>query len=233
MRNSLTPRRIRREERGFEAAHDRFKRRYTGTVLVGILASVAVHFAVFSGNPAFGVVRLADVEEEMAVVHLPPEVRIPPPPTAIARPATPRISAEPISETVTIAPTTFEENPVENLAPPPPGTVTDVRERPVYIARDVEPRLRNGPEIRRLLEKLYPSRLKEAGIGGQVILWVYVEEDGRPGPCQVHRSSGYTILDEIAEQIVGHMEFSPAMCRDRPVGVWISQPIEFRVRDVS
>lgn len=226
----LTPRKLRREERRFEPAHDRFKRRYPTTLLGGILVSVGVHFAVFSGNPAFGVIQLEAGEEEMAVVHLPPEVRIPPPPTAIARPATPRISAEPISERVTIAPTTFEENPVENLAPPPPKATEDVRDRPVYVMRDVEPRLQNAAEIRALLEKLYPPQLKEAGIGGRVILWVFVEEDGSPGTCQVHESSGYGAFDRTAQEIAARMRFSPAMCRDRPVGVWIAQPIDFRIR---
>ncbi|MDP2483512.1 MAG: energy transducer TonB [Candidatus Palauibacterales bacterium] len=226
----LTRREIRREERRLEPIHDRFKRHYSNALLLGMLASVGVHFAVFNENPAFGIVGLEPADEELAVVHLPPEVRIPPPPTAVARPATPRISDEPISQQITIAPTTFAENPVDQLPPPPREKAPDVRDHPVYIARDVEPRLLNGPEIGELLRRTYPPQLRDAGIEGEVLLWVYVESDGSPGVCQVHQSSGYAPLDRVAEEVARKMRFSPATCRDRPVGVWIAQPIQFRVR---
>ncbi|MBT8477986.1 MAG: energy transducer TonB, partial [Gemmatimonadetes bacterium] len=94
---------------------------------------------------------------------------------------------------------------------------------------DVEPRLRNGRDIQQLLERLYPPMLKEAGIGGRVLLWVFVDERGGAARSQVHTSSGYPALDNAAAQIVEQMEFSPAMNRDKPVGVWIAQPIDFSV----
>nr|MDP2470868.1 energy transducer TonB [Candidatus Palauibacterales bacterium] len=75
-----------------------------------------------------------------------------------------------------------------------------------------------------------PPQLRDAGIEGEVLLWVYVESDGSPGVCQVHQSSGYAPLDRVAEEVARKMRFSPATCRDRPVGVWIAQPIQFRVR---
>ena len=84
-----------------------------------------------------------------------------------------------------------------------------------------------GREIRQLLERLYPPMLKEAGIGGRVLLWVFVDETGRAARSQIHTSSGYPALDNAAAQIVEQMEFSPAMNRDKPVGVWIAQPIDF------
>jgi protein TonB len=167
------------------------------------------------------------VSEELSAIELPPEVKIPPPPEQIARPATPRVAAADVSEDITIAPTTFEDNPVENLPPPPAGA--DPEATPSYIARDVEPRLKNARDIRRLLERLYPPMLKEAGIGGRVLLWVFVDEQGKAVRSQINTSSGYPALDNTAAQIVEEMEFSPAMNRDKPVGVWIAQPIDFSV----
>ena len=221
--------RDRAAEREFLSAHERFKRSHFDRLGSALIVSVALHWVLFEYSPDLRLARLAAAPEEIAVVELPPEVRVPPPPQQIARPATPRVAARPVREDVTIAPTTFEENPVEHLAPPPARQV-DVRDAPVYIARDVEPRLRNGAEVRLLLERLYPPMLREAGIGGTVVLWVFVETDGSAGSCQVHRSSGYEALDRVAEQITDRMVFSPAQSRDRPVGVWISQPIEFRIR---
>ena len=160
----LTPREIRREERKLQATYDRFKRGYYDRLMVGILLSVTLHYALFAYGPPIGIANLGAVKGELDAVHLPPEVRIPAPPVAIARPAVPRISARPVSDDLTIALTTLEENPVESLAPPPPGEVDDVRARPVYVARDVEPRLLNTEEIRAILIELYPPQLREAGI---------------------------------------------------------------------
>jgi TonB family protein len=211
-------------------ANDRFKTSFTNLVLTAVVASAGLHYLLFAYFPSLTAADLGEVGTEIAAVDLPPEVRIPPPPEQIARPATPRVSAAAtLDEDVTIAPTTFESNPVENLPPPPTDRPGDVRERPVYIARDVEPRLRNGSEVRRLLQKVYPPMLREAGIGGRVVLWVFVETDGTAGVCQVHQSSGYPALDQAARQVAQRMVFDPAQSRDRPVAVWIAQPIDFTV----
>lgn len=224
-------REIRRYERGLRSAQDRFKGGYANAVLIGLILSVGLHFALFASRPSFVIGGQPVADEELSVVQLPPEVRIPPPPRPVARPARPRISSRPVAEDLTIAPTTFEQHPAESLAPPPPERVRDVQDRPVYVTRDVEPRLRNADEIRSLLRRMYPSQLRDAGIGGRVMLWVFVQEDGRPGACRVHQSSGYAPLDRTAEKVAHEMRFSPALWRDRPVGVWIAQPIEFRPQD--
>jgi hypothetical protein len=56
---------------------------------------------------------------ELTAIDLPPEIEIPPAPTSIARPAMPVIATGEIDEDITIAPTTFEGNPVSELPPPP------------------------------------------------------------------------------------------------------------------
>lgn len=208
-------------------ANERFKGSYSSWTYISIIVATALHFAVFNWFPQLQAADLGTVTEELAAIDLPPEVRIPPPPEQIARPATPRVAAAEVSEEITIAPTTFEDNPVENLPPPPQGAAPS--DMPSYIPRDVEPRLKNGRDIQRLLERLYPAMLREAGIGGRVLLWVFVDERGRAVKSQVHTTSGYPALDNAAMQIVESMEFSPAMNRDKPVGVWIAQPIDFSV----
>lgn len=223
-------RRDRIAARQWVSANERFKHGFTDLLLVALVASAGLHYLMFALFPSLTAADLGEVGEEITAVELPPEVRIPPPPERIARPAMPRVSAAAdLDEDITIAPTTFESNPVENLPPPPTDRPVDVRERPVYIARDVEPRLRNGPQVRQLLAKLYPPMLKEAGIGGRVVLWVFVETDGSAGVCQVHETSGYPALDRAATEVAERMVFDPARSRDRPVAVWIAQPIDFTV----
>jgi len=208
-------------------ANERFKAQSGDWMAVGVIAAVLAHGALFTLFPEMNAEDVRVSSDPTAVVT-PPEVTIPPPPDAISRPATPRLPAIDIEDDVTIAPTDFASNPVENLPPPPAGArPSDV---PVFIKRDIEPQLINGREIERVLEQRYPPRLRESGTGGAVLLYVFVDEDGRPAKSQVRESSGYPQLDAAAADVVEEMRFSPAMNRDRPVGVWVVQRVDFKTR---
>ncbi|HSM07684.1 MAG TPA: energy transducer TonB [Gemmatimonadota bacterium] len=209
-------------------ANERFKSKSGDWMAIGVIAAVLAHGALFAFFPEMTADDIDFTGEESKVVDLPPEVEIPPPPEQISRPATPRVAAAALDEDITIARTDFESNPVENLPPPPAGArPSDV---PSYIPRDVEPRLTNGRQIERVLKQRYPSMLREAGIGGTVVLYVFVDEKGLPTNTQVQQSSGYPQLDAAAAEVVDEMEFSPAMNRDRPVGVWVLQRVDFSTR---
>jgi len=210
-------------------ANQRFKGSYRTVGALAVFASVAVHFAVFQFFPNIQAADLGSVSDELAAIELPPEVKIPPPPESIVRPARPQVSESVLDEDITIAATTFDENPVSELAPPPPNVEVDPSEQPVYVDRDTEPRLLNGAEMIRLMDRLYPKVLKEAGIGGEVLMWVWVDKEGKPGNAQINRSSGRVQLDEVALAIAAQMKFEPAMLLDKPVGVWVAQPISFSV----
>ena len=160
-------------------ANDRFKRDYSNLVWLGVLSATFLHFALFNWFPQLQAADLGSIADEIISVDLPPEVKIPPPPEQIARPATPRVSASvDMDEDVTIAPTTFEDNPVENLPPPPEGAKPD--DVPSYIPRDIEPRLKNGRDIQRLLQRLYPSRRASAEKSHSGCLWMRVAEPRSP-----------------------------------------------------
>ena len=108
------------------------------------------------------------VRESFAVeqVEIIQEFEIPPPPEQIARPATPVISDAVIDEDITITETTFEDNPVENLPPPPTASNNeDISAAPRFTPFTVRPELRNRAEIARALERNYPPLLRDAGIG--------------------------------------------------------------------
>ena len=216
----------------FETANDRFQRRDRYLTATCILIAAAVHVSLFAANPRMQVRALEPAGEDIVALTLPPEVRIPPPPTSIARPATPRVSA--VAEDFTIAPTTFEANPAASLPPPPARVEKQDRGRtPVYVPHDVPPRILNGPDVAWLLEQNYPRTLREAGIEGRVVLWIYVDAGGGPGECRVHSSSGYGALDEAALKVAPHLRFEPALQMDRPVAVWIAQPFEFSLAKTS
>ncbi|MGB5303670.1 MAG: energy transducer TonB [Gemmatimonadota bacterium] len=213
-----------------ETANDRFQRRNRDLSVACILIATGMHFSLFQLNPRMQIGNMETTGEEIVAMTLPPDVQIPPPPQSIARPATPRVSAGPVAEEITMAPTTFDANPVESLLPPPVDVKRQEKDStPFYVPRDVEPRLLNGSEVAMLLEQNYPRTLCEAGIEGRVVLWVYVSVEGKSATCLVHSSSGYPMLDEAAKKVAGHMRFAPALNMDKPVAVWIAQPVEFSV----
>lgn len=216
-----------RGQRAGETANDAFKRSYMDWLYGGVIAAVALHFAFFQLFPQLTAEDMGGASEEMEAVELPPQVEIPPPPQQIARPATPKVAEATVDEDVTIAPTTFEENPVEKLPPPPKAG--SPKDRPSFIPRDVEPRATNDAEIQRLLKRLYPPMLRDAGVGGQVTLWLFVNKDGVVEKAQVQQSSGYDAFDTAARKVAMQMEFRPAMNRDKPIGVWVQRVITFNV----
>jgi periplasmic protein TonB len=214
-----------------ETANDRFKHAFRERFWGALIAATVIHFLAFSFWPQMSTADVRFTANELIAVDIPPEIEIPPPPERIVRPATPVVSAAQIDEDITIAPTTFESNPIENLPPPPaPGRAEDLSATPQFTPMTVAPELRNRDAVARELIRTYPPMLRDAGIGGQPTVWFFIDENGRVVRTQLNTSSGYEALDRAALDVAGIMEFSPAMNRDRRVPVWVSVPIVFRAR---
>lgn len=214
-------------------ANDRFKHRFGDVFWGGITLAAVLHGAAFAFFPEMASSDVSFSVEELQTVDLPPEVEIPPPPEAISRPATPVVGSADISEEITIAATTFEENPVNNLPPPPTtgGAVEeDIGRAPVFTPFTQAPRLQNRSDVARALERNYPPLLRDAGIGGSVKVWFFIDEDGKVVNTVVQESSGYPALDEAAEKVARMMQFSPAYNRDKKVRVWVEIPIVFNTK---
>ncbi|MEN8375781.1 MAG: energy transducer TonB [Gemmatimonadota bacterium] len=210
-------------------ANDRFKEGFPPLFWGSLAAAVIIHFAMFMFWPAAEAANVAFDSLELEAIDLPPEIEIPPPPEQIARPATPVISDVSIDEDITIAPTTFEMNPIENLPPPPSPGEGDISDAPVYTPFEVAPELKNRGDVTRALKRYYPPMLKDAGIGGTTNVWFFIDEGGRVQRTQVNKSSGQKQLDEAALRVADLMQFSPALNRDQKVSVWVSIPITFTV----
>ena len=217
-----------------ETANDKLKKGWESWFWGGMMGAIAIHFAIFALFPDLSAEDVSFEGEELEAIDIPPEVEIPPPPEAIQRPATPTIAEAQIDEDITIAPTTFEDNPVEMLPPPPDASAgSGDQTGPRFIPYDTPPRLTNSREVQRVLEREYPPLLKESGIGGEVIVWLYISEDGEVMDRQVRvdppGTSGYDALDAAALEVADVMEFVPAQNRDKTTAVWVQIPITFTV----
>jgi protein TonB len=215
----------------FDTANDRFKQGFGNWFYYAIALAAVFHFALFALFPSMTAADVSMDSDELTAIDLPEDIKIPPPPEQIARPATPVVSAAQIDENITIAPTTFEHNTIDNLPPPPSASGgADISAAPTFTPMTVRPELKNQPDVQRALIRNYPPLLRDAGIGGTVVMWFFINEKGTVLKTQLSKSSGYPALDEAAGQVAEVMRFSPAKNRDKIVQVWVEIPILFTAK---
>jgi len=214
-----------------ETANDRFKKSFGSWLWGSMIAATVFHFMLFQFWPTQTAADISFTAGELEVIDVLPKIEIPPPPEAISRPATPVMALREIDTDITIAPTTFADNPVEVLAPPPTNDgAVDVSAAPVFTPMTVHPEIKNRREVQAALMREYPPLLRNAGIGGQVVVWFFISEEGQVLDRRVAQSSGHIQLDEAALQVADVFRFSPALNREKVVQVWIQLPITFRVQ---
>jgi periplasmic protein TonB len=215
-----------------ETANDRFKRGFGDWFWYSVAGAAMLHLVLFAFFPNLTAADYTGRTDELIAIDIPDQIEIPPPPEQIARPATPVVSDMVIDDDITIAPTTFDANPIDNLPPPPTssGGDQDISRAPTFTPMTVRPELRNQAEVQRALVRNYPPLLRDAGIGGTPVVWFFIDENGRVLRTQLSKPSGYPALDEAAINVAQVMQFSPALNRDRRVQVWVEIPIVFTAR---
>ena len=75
----------------------------------------------------------------------------------------------------------------------------------------------------------YPRIAQEAGIMGTVIVQALVDETGRVQETVILRGIPHTGLNEAAAEAIRRTRFYPAKQLGKPVAVWISIPVIFRL----
>jgi protein TonB len=117
------------------------------------------------------------------------------------------------------------------LEPAVPETAVDPQQvpEPEFTPMTVRPTLTNAAEVSSALMREYPAVLRDAGIGGAPVVWVYITETGTVGATQIHESSGFEALDEAAMNVARVMVFTPAKNGDDIVATWVQIPIRFQV----
>jgi protein TonB len=110
------------------------------------------------------------------------------------------------------------------------GSAPGVESAPVFTPFTVAPILRNRDEFARELMRNYPAILREAGIGGEVLVWLLIDVSGNVLRANLTQSSGHATLDQAALKVALTMKFTPAKNRDQTVQVWVSLPIRFTAK---
>ena len=187
------------------------------TTLLGI-SLVILNFLLF---PRFGnTLEFEDIEQVIIEnIDIPQTQQIdntPPP----ARPCIPVPSDdEDIADDLTLDELDFDD--FSNLdAPPPPPSGPKV----VFIPYD-DPPVAMSP-----IRPRYPEIAQEAGIEGVVVVQAFIDEKGRVKETLILKGVPNTGLDEAAMEAIRKTRFRPAKQRERAVGVWISIPVNFRLK---
>ena len=116
--------------------------------------------------------------------------------------------------------------------PPPPQTVAigALSDQPTFTPFTVAPSITNRSEVIDAMEREYPPLLREAGIGGRVRVYFFIDEEGSVQDVRLDQSSGHRALDEAALAVADVYRFSSALNGDEKVPVWVSFPITFQAR---
>ena len=193
-------------------------------VILGVLLTLVAALKLFPRFESGGPANLAAAIDEMVQDINIPETRQFEPPPPPPRPSIPIESEdEDFAEDITIEETSLD-NFEDWAAPPMP--VNDAGSRIKFIAFD-EPPVPLGGYGAIANSLVYPEIARQAGIQGTVVLQVFVNERGFVTEVLVQKGLPQTGMDEAAVKAVKQVRFAPARQRDRPLGVWISIPIQF------
>jgi protein TonB len=92
---------------------------------------------------------------------------------------------------------------------------------------EVKPRLVNAGDVARAIQSNFPSLLRDAGVGGTVVLRAIVEKDGRTSSVEVIRSENNQMFSAPAAAVVRRMRFQPGTVDGAPVRARVEIPITF------
>ncbi|HVK38753.1 MAG TPA: energy transducer TonB [Candidatus Kapabacteria bacterium] len=104
----------------------------------------------------------------------------------------------------------------ETTAEPDPDAVSEIDQPPTVDMEELASRI------------IYPEDARKAGLEGQVIIRVLLDEEGNPVEFRIDHSDADIFVDPAINAVTS-MKFEPARKQGRPVECWISVPIKFKL----
>ena len=129
-------------------------------------------------------------------------------------------------------PTAFQDDEPDQAVIPPPveDAGLSLSAEPTSTAFTVAPSILNRSEVVAAMNREYPPLLRDAGIGGTVRVYFFIDENGQVQDRRVDKSSGHAAIDTAAMAVAEVYDFAPALNEDTSVPVRVSFPITFQVR---
>ena len=92
---------------------------------------------------------------------------------------------------------------------------------------EVKPRLVNAGDVTRAVQSNFPPLLRDAGVGGTVLLRAIIEKDGRTSSVEVIRSEHNQLFSAPAAAVVRRMRFRPGTMAGAPLRARMEIPFTF------
>ena len=197
------------------------KLRFPFIIRVTCLLSIILLISLFFVLPRFTGEGVQEHYDQIIIeqIDIPQTQQIerPPPPS---RPSIPIESEdEDLADDLTIEETDLSDFEAWD-APPPPPSGPQVK----FIPYD-DPPVPLTP-----IRPKYPEIAQEAGIEGTVFIQAFIDKQGRVIETTIIKGIPNTGLDEAAIKAIRKTRFRPARQRERAVGVWISIPVNFKLK---
>jgi len=205
------------------------KFKYKKTFELAMVISLALLIVVFQASKRVerNVKKVDKIDIVINVDDIPQTEQTKRPP-APARPAIPIESEdEEIPEDATIETTEIDLS--ELPPPPPPPSEEEDASASIFVAYDEPPQPIGG--FAAIQAKLvYPEIARKAGVEGRVFVKVLIDEKGNVAATQIIKSLGNNGCDEAAVAAIKAVKWKPAKQRDKPVKVWVSIPVVFKLQ---
>ncbi len=116
----------------------------------------------------------------------------------------------------------------ETPPPPPPPAANEEEEATIFEVVEELPEPNGG--VAAIQSKVvYPEIAKKAGIEGTVVIRAAIDEKGNVLKTVVAKGIGAG-CDEAAQEAIKKVKFKPGSQRGKPVKVWLSIPIRFKLK---
>ena len=127
----------------------------------------------------------------------------------------------------------YEDIPIGTVWEPdtyvPPPLQEELTNEPGFVVFDQAPKPIGGfSAIMANLE--YPEMARKANVEGRVVVYAQIGATGDVIDTKIMQSLGPIGCDEAAIKAIKSVRWHPALQRDRPVSVWISIPVDFKLK---
>jgi len=202
----------------------KYKRVIEFTMVLSLLFCILIFqaFKKFERKKAIQDIEIQKIEAKE--VPQTQQEKLPPPPS---RPAIPIESeSEDIPEDATIDETEID---FDEVPPPPPPPPEEDEDQIIFVPYDEPPEPIGGfAAIQRKLQ--YPEIARKAGIEGTVIIYARIDKKGNVVKTKVVKPLGNSGCNEAAIKAIRAVKWKPAKQRDKPVTVWVSVPVKFKLK---
>lgn len=195
------------------------KRQSRSTLRIALALSVLFHAVLFVVVPPTSTSAYRSPTEDVVESMWDPRVVPPPPPKREPERRFGELPAETVIEPeIDDLEREFEPEPSLTAPepPPPPGSSASSSNAEAELSVYVEPD--------------YPSVARAAGIEGEVVLRVRVDDAGRVVEIELVSTDSGDLFTEAAQRAVREWRFHPAVRNGSPVASWVIVPLRFRLR---